>query len=263
MFNFACIAPHPPIIIPTIGRTQDLKSVKGTIRSLEKLKNIFEKKEIDSLLIVSPHSPFNPSFFTLNIKDKFIGGFSDFGDFKTQISFEGDIDLAKKILSSSENVPIKQTNYPLLDHGTLVPLYYLCKNKKPKIIILNYCLLESQIHFKFGKVLGEISQNSENKIGIVASGDLSHRLTPDAPAGFSTQGREFDQKLIKLLEKKDIEGILNIDKDLIEEAGECGYKSIIILLGALSTLKNQGWNFEILNYEGPFGVGYLTCNVRF
>lgn len=262
MLKFACISPHPPIIIPTIGEIQDLKKVKNTIKALEDLKNIFEKKEIDSLLIISPHAPFDPYFFTLNIKDKFIGGFSNFGDLKTKMSFEGDIDLAKKILLSFKNIPIREINYPLLDHGTLVPLYYLCQNKKPKIIILNYCLLNNQIHFEFGKTLGKIIQNSEKKIGIIASGDLSHRLTPDAPAGFSIKGKEFDKKLIKLLEKKDINGILNMDQDLVEKAGECGYRSIIILLGTLSKIGMDNVNFEKLSYEGPFGVGYLVANFK-
>ena len=51
-----------------------------------------------------------------------------------------------------------------------------------------------------------------------------------------------------------------MDKNLIEEAGECGYKSIIILLGALSLVPN--FKFEILSYEGPFGVGYLVANAK-
>jgi len=61
------------------------------------------------------------------------------------------------------------------------------------------------------------------------------------------------------LEKKDVKGILNIDPHLVEEAGECGYRSIIILLGALSGLS---WQPEILSYEGPFGVGYLVINFK-
>ena len=43
--------------------------------------------------------------------------------------------------------------------------------------------------------------------------------------------------------------------DLIAEAGECGLKSIVILLGIL-----DGINYKprLLSYEGPFGVGYLV-----
>ena len=61
------------------------------------------------------------------------------------------------------------------------------------------------------------------------------------------------------MKKKDIEGILSLDPEFVEEAGECGYRSIIILLGIL---KNLNWEPEIISYEGPFGVGYLVANFK-
>ena len=60
--------------------------------------------------------------------------------------------------------------------------------------------------------------------------------------------------------KKDIKGILNLDLDFVEAAGECGLRSILILLGALDGLN---WKPEILSYEAPFGVGYLVTNIKF
>ena len=55
-----------------------------------------------------------------------------------------------------------------------------------------------------------------------------------------------------------MEGILNIDSGLLEEAGECGYRSILICLGMLD---GDTVVSEILSYEGPFGVGYLTADL--
>ena len=52
-------------------------------------------------------------------------------------------------------------------------------------------------------------------------------------------------------------GALYYDEDFVEAAGECGYRSILILLGALDSLDLKP---EILSYEGPFGVGYLVAN---
>ena len=56
--------------------------------------------------------------------------------------------------------------------------------------------------------------------------------------------------------------ILNMGEELVEEAGECGFRSIIILLGALSNLQQTTYNLQLLSYEGPFGVGYLIANVK-
>ena len=44
-----------------------------------------------------------------------------------------------------------------------------------------------------------------------------------------------------------------MDKCMIEEAGECGIRSLYILLGDMEGNSIQG---ELLSYEGPFGVGY-------
>jgi MEMO1 family protein len=102
-------------------------------------------------------------------------------------------------------------------------------------------------------------ENTEENIVLVASGDLSHRLTAEAPSGYSPKGKEFDKFLINHLENNEVGEIINLDSSLVEEAGECGLRSIIILLGALSFSK---YKFEKLSYEGPFGVGYLVGRFR-
>jgi len=262
MFSFAVISPHPPIIIPTIGSEEDLKKVKKTIDGMEKLREEIEKVKPETLILISPHGPVGFKEIGLIVASHLSGNLSMFGDFATQFSFDNDRDICKEIKNEckKENISLRIYDKKELDHGTLVPLYYLTKDFKPKIVPLAYSLLDNSWQYLFGKTLGKIAKEGNKKIGIVASGDLSHRLLPGAPAGYSPRGKEFDEKLIKLLKEKNIEGVLNIDEDLIEEAGECGYKSIIILLGALSEMKN--WKFEILSYEGPFGVGYLVASVE-
>ncbi|MFH1207865.1 MAG: hypothetical protein V1668_04725 [Patescibacteria group bacterium] len=45
----------------------------------------------------------------------------------------------------------------------------------------------------------------------------------------------------------------------MEEAGECGLRSIIMLLGMLNTVSYEP---ELYSYEGPFGVGYMVTNFK-
>ena len=42
----------------------------------------------------------------------------------------------------------------------------------------------------------------------------------------------------------------------MEEAAECGYRSILMLLGVFEGLEIET---EVLSYEGPFGVGYAVA----
>lgn len=92
----------------------------------------------------------------------------------------------------------------------------------------------------------------------MASGDLSHRLTREAPAGYHPRGQEFDDLLVALLKNKDIEGIMELNSDLIECAGECGLRPFIIALGIFDGYEID---IDVLSYEGPFGVGYLVADI--
>lgn len=270
MLKFAAITPHPPIIIPTIGSPTDLGRVQKTILAMEKLAKIFEKSKIETLIIISPHGPIEYDSMTANMSSNFVGDFQNFGDYETQLNFENDLELVNDIYGEckKQEIPIRLIKEPRLDHGSLVPLYYLTKNlsqknnKILKVVPLAYSFLDVKAHFEFGKIIYDVCNSKENKnrkIGVVASGDLSHRLTMEAPAGFSLRGAEFDEKLVQLLKNNDAEGVLNTEPALIKEAGECGYLSIVILLGVLSkTKKVFGPNFKFLSYEGPFGVGYLV-----
>ncbi|MFC1629880.1 AmmeMemoRadiSam system protein B [Patescibacteria group bacterium] len=263
MLTFASIVPHPPIIIPTIGKLDDLKTVSKTIHAMERLTKEFAKTKTQTLIVVSPHGPIEASQFSIVESPTLAGHFYNFGDFETEFLFRNDENLIGLIRKEcqKESLPLKIiNNIKELDHGTLVPLCYLLKGlPNLKIVPLTYSFLDQHSHFNFGKKLKEAINQSNGKIGIIASGDLSHRLAPDAPADYSPQGKEFDEKIIQFLEKKDVGKILNIDPGLIKEAGECGYRSIITLLGALD---NINWEPETLSYESPFGVGYLVFNFK-
>ena len=66
MLNFACISPHPPIILPSVGSPEDRAQVKNTIDALEKLGKKLKEVNPDSIIISAPHPDwgFNvPLFF--------------------------------------------------------------------------------------------------------------------------------------------------------------------------------------------------------
>lgn len=266
MIKFAAICPHPPVIIPTIGSPSDFRKTAETRKAMEKIAEIFAKTQPDTVILISPHGPVEYQEITISISPTLSGNFEQFNDFKSSFIFENDLETAKLFYQGSklQKISVRLVEQPVLDHGSLVPLYYLTKNyKKVKIIPVAYSYPDKKNNFDFGKIVFDVCDKIKDKnIAVIASGDLSHRLTLDAPAGFDPEGTEFDKQLIQLLDNNDTEAVLNIDKKLIEQAGECGYLSIVILLGVIEQL-NKGRvfkkaNFKSLSYEGPFGVGYLV-----
>lgn len=257
---FGAICPHPPLLLPTIGKEQAEK-LQQTKQAFKKLEEELYLAKPDTILIISPHGIISPEIFHLNLAEKFYSNLGDFGDFKTKLEKQGDIALASTIKQAAEieDVPVSTISNQELDHGTVIPLYFLTQHlENTKILPVSYSLLSLEEHYNFGKFLyRELIRNSK-RVAIVASGDLSHRLSENSPAGFSALGEKFDTTLKSLLKAKDSVGILNLDPNLICESGECGLRSILILLGIFSELN---YNPEILSYEAPFGIGYLVANL--
>jgi AmmeMemoRadiSam system protein B len=260
MLVFSAITPHPPLLIPAIGQ-DNLVRLKKTKAAMEKLAYEFYLAQPETAIIISPHGELMANAFTLNSVEKFNISFKKFGDFNTQLNFKGDVSLAYQIKEKLETkLPLQMISQSELDHGVGIPLYCLGQNMPHlKIIPLGYCSADLNAHFNLGQELAEIIQKTPKRIALIASGDLSHCLTDNAPAPYSSSGKKFDQALIDLIKNKKNQEILHLEKNLIEEAAECGLKSIAILLGAVD---NLNFTPEILSYESPFGVGYLVCDFK-
>lgn len=259
---FAGISPHPPILIPAIGK-DNLKKIKKTQLALEKLEQELYAAKPDTVIVISPHGKILNDAFSINLSIEYEAGLEEFGDFSTKMKFKSDYMSIQEIRSADETkgkVPLVLVSEEKIDHGALIPLYYLLKHlPNTPIIPIYYSLLDCQAHYDFGKFLNNQIAKISKRIAIVASGDLSHRLTKNAPAGYSKQGEVFDKKLIELLEANKTDQILKIDEELIKEAGQCGLKSILILLGLLN---GMNYKTEVFSYEKPFGVGYLVANMK-
>ena len=271
MISFAAICPHPPIIVPGIGTKEDLSQVGKTIKAMEKLSDEIAEVKPETIIIISPHGLVYQDRMNIIVSPKLSGDFGNFGVPDIRLKYNGDFYLAKEIHNQSNRQGIStilhtdpdNSDYEL-DHGVMVPLYYLSKNlpKQTKIIPINYSYLDRAQHFGFGQVIWEVCNSDEFKdqeIAIISSGDLSHRLFQGAPAGYSKSGSEFDRELVELIKGNQVQEILEMDERFLEDAGECGYRSILILYGLLNGMK---YIPEILSYEGPFGVGYLVANFK-
>jgi MEMO1 family protein len=256
MIVFSAICPHPPIIIPTIGGLKTSK-VKKTINAMVSLSFMLKQSRAETIVVVSPHSPVDLHKFNLGQEKELHGSFADFKDFDTHLSFQADFETKKEITKISD---VQEVLFNPLDHGQLVPLFFLTREiKKIKLIPMAYAYRSELDNYKFGQKIGNIFENSRKRIAVVASADLSHCLTPDAPAGYSPQGKKFDQLVVKLTQENKVNEILKMDKNLVKKAAECGLRSITLVLGILKSVKYQP---KVLSYEGPFGVGYMVANLK-
>lgn len=259
--NFVGTSPHPPIIIPDIGSQEDLQKVSSTILGMRKLAGVFKDAEIDTLIVISPHGIVYPDRLNICGMKKLFGTFASFGAPDIMMEFGNDIDLAVELDSAARKNNIETLLYDNdgefyeLDHGVMVPLYYLTQDQESavKVVPIAYSSQSRADHFSFGQIIRDVAKKYKGRVGVLASGDLSHQLIQ------SQAGKDFDKKIVEDLGRGDAKTILYYDEEFVEKAGECGYRSILIMLGAL-----DGANIkpEVFSYEGPFGVGYLTANYK-
>lgn len=260
----AYILPHPPIMIEEIGGRESNK-VSNTINSLRIVSKRIKEQKPDTIIIVTPHGPMFGDAMTFSMEDKLIGDFRRFGASMLEYEFDNDIELAERIIDEAD----KESVYCIpfikdmaktygtgdeLDHGTLVPLHFIQEdNKDVKLVHITYSGLSDENHYKLGIGIKKAVEALGRDVVVIASGDLSHRLTIDAPAGYDKRGKEYDKFFLEVLEKGEVLTFLNIEKEFIAVAGECAYKSVVVLLGCFDNCDIKG---ELHSYEGPFGVGY-------
>jgi len=260
MIVFAAIMPHPPESIPGIGKAENFKTIKKTMDSFEQLRLGLEKVDPELIIIISPHAHMEQYSFVINSASELTGSFMKFG-LNEVCSYVNDTEIADKLkftCSMSVNDFPVYLHPDFLDYGALIPLYHITKNIKPKIVHLSFSLMDYKFHYRYGEIIKKVIDESGKRVAIIASGDLSHRLTINAPAGFSPKAKKFDRDVIHFLGSDDITGIMNFDQEVIAEVAECGMRSIIILLGILH---DTPYKFELLSYESPLGIGYLTARL--
>jgi AmmeMemoRadiSam system protein A len=257
---FGCIVPHPPIIVPEIGGGREWES-SATIRAMERLTGELARHRPELMFIISPHGVTHYDAMGVATAQSLPGSMRNWGVTGADHDFENDLEAVALLQEEARasGIPLKSIGgrrYDL-DHGIMVPMYFLVKGVEGvPMVPLTFSLLPLSAHFAFGQALRRTADRLGKRVAIIASGDLSHRLLPGAPAGYDPMGKTFDEKLVAAIAAHDTQAVLNFDPELIERAGECGLRSIVILLGALEGLEVKP---EVLSYEGPYGVGYLVA----
>jgi AmmeMemoRadiSam system protein A len=265
MVILGALAPHPPIIVPAVGRER-LDDAAATREAMARLAEIFAGAAPETIVLFTPHGNVFQDVVAVMGLPELRGGLAQFGDDETQV-WANDLELAEEIVGQAaraglagilfEEDDIRRYNArAALDHGALVPLSFMGPVvRRAKLVVVGMGFLPLEDLYLFGLCVAKAAEKLGRKTIVLASGDLSHRLTPDAPAGYDPAGGQFDRQLVELLGRADVRGVMGIDPVLAEKAGECGYRTIVMMLGALD---GRDVKAEILSYEGPFGVGYAV-----
>ncbi|MDD2421114.1 MAG: AmmeMemoRadiSam system protein A [Heliobacteriaceae bacterium] len=264
---FGGFVPHPPIIVPAVGR-KHLAVVTRTVAAMEEWARDCVARQPETLIIISPHGPVFQDVIAVTATERVQGNLGTFGAPQVKADLANDPDLVAAILAEAgkqgvgtgrlDAVLAKDLEVPLaLDHGIMVPLsYLLTAGFTGKVVPVAMGFLPRHELFAFGLALRAAMAKAAYPVGLIASGDLSHRLTRDAPSGYAEEGFIFDAQVTRMVKNWDVAGMLKVEETLCEKAGECGFRPLIMLAGAFD---DGAVKSKVYSYEGPFGVGYLVA----
>ena len=256
---FAGIAPHPPIMVPEVGR-EAIADVRGSIDAMATLTERVINSGAETVILISPHAPLEPDAFVAYDGPQLHADFADFRAPTATVHAELDEELLKEITRAAPEAAFEVVRIRGdLDHGTAVPLYFLQRHGwHGRVVALGYSFLSNEDHLRFGNCIRAAIDRVGRRVAFIASGDLSHRLKPDAPAGYNPQAHLFDEEVVNAIRSNLTRRIVSIDEELRRAAGECGYRSMLVAIGVAQELESR---CEVISYEAPFGVGYMVAQL--
>ncbi len=200
---------------------------EGFFCAVSEARLALEKAAPDALVVIAPDhfTNFfvdNMPAFCVGLNESYLGPVEDWLKIEKH-NVPGARALAKEILRTCFDSGIEPafSERLRLEHSVMVPLSLLT----PKFDIpIVWIMLNCQVPplpglrrcFELGKTIRRVIERMDSRIGIVATGGLSH--WPGAPEGGDIND-SFDKEFLSMLAAGDLESILSLSNDRIDEAG--------------------------------------------
>ena len=256
----AYMVPHPPMIIPQIGRGRE-EQIQETIDAYRSVAREIASLEPETIIISSPHSVMYSDYFHISPGKNAKGDFSIFHARDVRFQENYDEELVSRIcfLSDSENFPAGTLGERdrTLDHGTMISLYFIRQCYSDfHLVRLGLSGLPLAAHYAFGRIIQQAVEDLDRRAVFVASGDLSHKLQSYGPYGYAKEGPQYDARVMDVCSRAAFGELLDFDESFCEKAAECGHRSFVIMAGALD---GRAVDSRQLSHQDVTGVGYGIC----
>ena len=251
------MVPHPPLIVPAVGRGGEEEIIETT-KAYERVADEIAALKPETIIITSPHSIMYADYFHISPRDSARGSFINFGAPEVSFREEYDTELGEAICDLAE-----ESDFPAgtmgerdrsLDHGTMVPLFFIeQKYRTFKLVRIGLSGLPLTDHYKFGQMIAKAVEQTERRVVIVASGDLSHKLQDYGPYGYAPEGPEYDRRIMDTAGRAAFGEMLEFKESFCDKAAECGHRSFVIMAGAMD---GKAVKAQTYSHQDVTGVGY-------
>jgi len=248
MLVFAGFIPHSPLLMESIN-TARLHEADKTLEALDTFADELYVARPETIVILAESPTMYEDAFSLNVADPYTADLSAVGDLGYHKTYHPDFGFIDSLqrFARQNNVPISLSTDEHLPFQTTIPLHFATRHLKDvRVVPIAPCSLDGKAHFAFGSTLKHLVMDSNKRIAVIASGDMSH-----------VGDEAFDLRLLTILKEHNASGLLQLDPDLITEAKDTSYRQIAMLFGVLDGVDTTA---EVLSFEKPFGTGFAVVN---
>ena len=126
----AFMVPHPPMIVPEVGKGSE-EQILETTHAYERVADEVARLRPDTLVITSPHSVMYADYFHISPGSGAKGSFKQFRAPEVRFSEQYDTEFVKRLSETAEAAGLQAGTLgerdASLDHGVTVPLFFIRK----------------------------------------------------------------------------------------------------------------------------------------
>ena len=257
MIVSAVMVPHPPIALKEVGRGEENK-ISATLQAYREAMSVIRDSSPETVIVLSPHALMYRDYFNISAGKKAYG---DMGRFRARkVSFEKEYDeaftaaLTDRLRDLGFPGGTEYDREPELDHGTMVPLYFLDQVYTGyKLVRIGLSGLSLSLHYQLGQKIRETAELLNRRVAVIASGDLAHCQKEDGPYGYRPEGPEYDRRIMDTMGTASFAELFSYSPEFLNQSMECGHRAFVILAGILDRTSVRP---HVLSHEATFGVGY-------
>lgn len=267
----AYAVPHPPLIIPAVGRGQE-KAIQDTVDAFTQVAREIVALDPELLVITSPHAPCFRDAFHVTTDAHLYGDMSRFRAPFERLQADVDVAFSRGLVKRMQDAGVlavgSEAYRDAMDHATYVALYFVREAYRAAggegdvpcpVARIGLSGFSYETHRQAGRFIAEEVEAVGKRTVFIGSGDLSHKLLEEGPYGFAPEGPVFDARIGEIFSSDELEGLFEFDEAFADAAAECGLRSFQMMAGAIQGL---GFSSELLSLEGPYGVGYGVAAFR-
>jgi aromatic ring-opening dioxygenase catalytic subunit (LigB family) len=222
--------------------------------AIRRVAEDLKESNTEAVLVVSS-GWVTPDAFSVGACAKYVGVLEENFVGKMPYSYHGVPQLAQILVErgADASLPVRLVaDECVLDASTVVALHALHLSERIHVIPLSICPLSLRDSYRWGRVLAEAVASWQQRVALIAVGGLSGRVDHREMTTVSPEGQAHDEQVLRVLERRAWNDLLNIDPLLSARAQPVGGLHHLAVLSGFAQLARE---VQVLSYQGIAGTG--------